>query len=144
MLLFFGFFFGWALPPYEFPWLHEIHEVHHTLYLCVLFLPPVNAFLFVLAFHALCLFPPPLPCPCLSWTLGHQDNGWGFGAHLPQLCCDFLFLSMFVLLLLIPETFLKKLVKIGSVTPKILLTLSLWWWVGGWCAKSFYVKPDLG
>ena len=23
-------------------------------------------------------------------TLGHQDNGWGWGPNLPQQCCDFL------------------------------------------------------
>ena len=36
-----------------------------------------------------------------------------------------------VIVVLDPETFLYSLVKIGSVTAEILLTLNLrWWWVG--------------
>ena len=46
-------------------------------------------------------------------------------------------------------TYLKSLVKIGSVTAEILLTLSFRWWVvvvvvEGGVQSHFHVKPKLG
>ena len=49
-----------------------------------------------------------------------------------------------------PGTYLKSLVKIGSSTTEILLTLSLWWVVGGSAGggavgvqSQFHDKPKL-
>ena len=47
-------------------------------------------------------------------------------------------LLLFMLLVLIPETYLYSLVKIGSGTDEILLALSSrWWWVVLGGVKSF-------
>ena len=51
-----------------------------------------------------------------------------------------------VMFLLIPQTFLQSLVKIGSETAEILMTMSLWWWwwwvvVWWWCKVIFVSNP---
>ena len=54
-----------------------------------------------------------------------------------------LFLLFMSLLLLIPETYLQSLVKIGEVTAEILLTLSLRWVSGdGGVQSHFHVKRN--
>ena len=54
-----------------------------------------------------------------------------------------LFLLFMWLLLLIPETYLQSLVKIGEVTAEILLTLSLRWVSGdGGVQSHFHVKRN--
>ena len=54
---------------------------------------------------------------------------------------DEILLFLLLLFLLIPDTYLWSLAKIGLVATEILLTFSLWWWWlvegGGGCAKSF-------
>ena len=67
--------FRWAPPLYEFLWLHYMRRdtYSHFLFMRLDTGTPGHKDIKTLGHQ----------------TPGLQDNGWGFGAHLPQLCCDF-------------------------------------------------------